>query len=293
MRASPSTLRWFARVTAAVVVFAPLLAGQIDGGHRVALLALLSASLVAAASYVERDEAAFIVTIVGFVVVRYLAAPESTAWLTREGGRTFVGIDRVIEPVLHAALLAPLTFAMHRGVAHDSDDARDRVMLAAAASAFAALCETLMRVDSARYSGRVYGEAASVALGPTTLALTVVAGLGALGALVSNARWLWRWRRLLATEGARVEPIEQWTGAVPARAWLRLAGMPNDGVVVVGHATKDAGSYREGDVEQAITAAPLDVGQVTNALWLRLAASGVVLGGVGLLAATTLRTLRW
>ncbi len=288
-----STLRWVARVVAVVVVFAPVLAGQVDGDHRVALLALLSALLVAAASYAERAEAAFVVTIVGFVAVRHLAAPDSMAWLSHEGGRTFVSIDRVIEPVLHAALLAPLTFALHRGVPHDSDDARDRVTLGAAASAFAALCETLLRVDNARTSGRFYGQAASVVLGPTMLALTAVAAVGALAALLSSARWLWRWRRLLATEGARVEPIERWTGAVPARSWLRLAGMSNDGVVVVRHATKDAGRYREGEVEQAITATPLEVGQVTNALWLRMAASGVVLGGVGLLAATTLRTLRW
>ncbi len=64
-------------------------------------------------------------------------------------------------------------------------------------------------------------------------------------------------------------------------------------MVVLGRSTKEGGTYRDGDVEQAITVAPRDVGQVTNALWLRLAAAGVVLGGVRPLAATGLRTLRW
>ena len=79
----------------------------------------------------------------------------------------------------------------------------------------------------------------------------------------------------------------------PTRSWFCLMGISNDAVVVIGYATTTAGPDRDGDVGQAITAALLDVGRATNALWLRLAPAGVVLGGVGLLAATKRCTQGW
>lgn len=114
-----STLRWFARVVAVVVVFAPLLAMHHGQDLRLMMLAALSVAFVAALSHGLSVAFSLVLSVVGFAVLEnVVGVPERSLAMS------------VLRPVLHAALLAPLTLAMHRYAAHDSDDALDRVMLA-------------------------------------------------------------------------------------------------------------------------------------------------------------------
>lgn len=282
---SPTGLRWYARAVAALDVFAPLLASQPDGADRLAPLAALSLGLVAFASRFERREPAFVVTVVGLVAAGFVAHP-TTAWLLRRGAVGVLDAGLVIAPVFHAALLAPLVFAARQNAPHDTDDARDRLLLASATAAFVALLEVTLRVEARRYDG-----AAAIALGPTMIALLAVSALGALGAFVLGTRGLLRYGRLLTTPGVRIVAREAWPGTVPARAWWRT-DVPNDGVLV--RRTANAtGAYRAGEVDEALTRLPQRAEAVTNWLWSRLAIAGTILLGVALLSLTVLPTLRW
>ena len=200
--------------------------------------------------------------------------------------------DRVWIPILQAVSLLPLSLAVHRGAEHDSHDARDRLALAMAASTSAALVETALSIAPVRSWGGSYTGMAAVGLGPALLGLLLLAALGALASLVRSARWMRHWRRLLASADVRIEPRSRWTGAVPERPWMRIPFVANDGVLVR-RTAQEAGAYRAGDVEEALTVAPLNAARVRQALWMRVAASLALLGTLAAFTATRVAPLRW
>ena len=280
-----------------VAVFAPLLASlgaRGSGDARVVLSAALAASLVLLLSRCADGVATLGLSIPGFFVLSLVTWKWGAPLLP--GERSFRGFaditDWLGEPMLHALVLAPLSLAIHRGAHHDSEDARDRLMLSASASCFASLVEATLYVGAVRARGGSYTGMAAVGLGPSLVGLLVLSGLGALGAFARSARWMYRWRRVLTSDDLRIEPRSQWTGAVPERPWMRLLGVENDGVLVR-RTAREAGAYRAGDVDQLLSRVPMNAARVMWALRLRVTASIALLVSLTLLAVTKLSALRW
>ena len=283
--------RGLAGLAAALACFAPLLAslGARRGGDGAVLL---SAALAVACAVVlgrSRDAPrAF-----GNVVAGALALSCVTVLLgaSPTGGGPDAG-TWIALGLLRAASLTPLALALHRRAEHAAHDAVDKLMLAVSTASLGALVEATVTIAAARAHHLGYTGMAAPALGPALLGQLLLATLGALAALVRGARWVGRWRRLRRAPGVRVERRARWPGEVPARAWWTLAGAAND-AVLVRRTTQEAGAYRAGDVEEALTAMPAEGGRVTRALWLRLAAAAALLGGTLGFAALRLGTLRW
>ncbi|MDB4932240.1 MAG: hypothetical protein JWM10_4724 [Myxococcaceae bacterium] len=283
--------RGIAGLAFVVTAFAPLLAslGARRGGDVAVVLSAVLAVAVAVALARSSDAwDAF-----GSVVAGALALSCLTCFL---GASIFVaGYDVggwFALSALRAVAFTPLALALHRRAAHDAHDAVDRLILAVSAASLGALVETTLTVASARAQHLGYTGMAAPALGPALLGELVLATLGALAALVRGARWLRRWRRLLGSPGVRIEPRARWSGEVPARAWWSVAGAEND-AVLVRRTVHEAGAYRAGDVDEALTAMPSAAGRVTRALWLRLATAAALLGATVGFAALRLGALRW
>ncbi len=290
--ARPRALRNLARLALAVAVFAPLLAslGARPNGD---LAVVLSAALAVGLAVVlgrSRDA----VHVVGNVFASVLALSCVTVLLgvSPTGGGPHPGVWIVLS-LLRTAALLPLALTLHRGAQHDAHDAIDQIALAMSAACFGALVETTFSITATRARHLGYsGIAASPGLGLALWGPLALATLGALAAAVRSARWLLRWRRLLGSAGVRIEPRARWSGEVPARPWMRLPLVDND-AVLVRRTAREAGAYRAGDVEEALTVMPSNPARVTRALRLRLAAAVVLLGATVGFAALRLGALRW
>jgi|GEM_PF-1610176 len=297
VRTPASVLRWVACAVAMLAVFGPLLAAlgaRGNGDARVVLSAALSAALALLLRRCRDGVGVVGVSVLGFFALSLVTWRLGAPLLSNprgHGGVVDVS-DWLGEPMLHALLLAPVALAMHRGAVHDSDDARDRLMLAASASCLASLAETALYIATVRARRGSYDGMAAVALGPTLLGLLTLSSVLALGALVRSARWMRLWRRALSSGDFVIVPKASWTAAAPERPWMRLLGVENDGVLLR-RTAREASAYRAGDVDQAISRVPLDSGRVLTALWLRVAASLALLASSALLAVTRLSALRW
>lgn len=123
-----------------LAVFGPLLAAlgaRGDGDERVVLSAALAAALALLLRRCADGVGVAGLSVLGFFVLSLVTWRLGAPLLSNPRGHGGVVdvTDWLGEPMLHALLLAPVALAMHRGADHDSEDARDRLMLAASASA--------------------------------------------------------------------------------------------------------------------------------------------------------------
>lgn len=280
-----------------LAVFGPLLAAlgaRGDGDERVVLSAALAAALALLLRRCADGVGVAGLSVLGFFVLSLVTWRLGAPLLSNPRGHGGVVdvTDWLGEPMLHALLLAPVALAMHRGADHDSEDARDRLMLAASASCLASLAETALYVATVRARRGSYDGMAAVALGPTLLGLLTLSSVAALGVLVRSARWMRRWRQVLASGDFVIVPLASSPAPAPGRPWMRLLGVENDGILLR-RTAREASAYRAGDVEQALSRVPLDPARVLTALRLRIAASLALLASSALLAVTKLSALRW
>lgn len=285
------TFRNLAGLAFVVAAFAPLLAslGARRGGD---LAVVLSAALaVACAVVLARSSGA--ADAFGNVVAGAAALSCVTCFLGASISVPGYDVGSWFAlSALRAVAFTPLALSLHRRAQHDAHDAVDKLMLAVSAASLGALVETTLTITAARAQHLGYTGTAAPALGPALLGEMVLAALGALAALARGARWLHRWHGLRGAPGVRVEARARWSGEVPARAWWTIAGAEND-AVLVRRTAREAGAYRAGDVEEALTAVPAEGRRVTRALWLRVATAAALLAGTAGFAALRVGALRW
>ncbi len=284
-------LRWVAGLALAMAAFAPLLAslGARMGGD---LAVVLSAALAVCLAIVlgrSRDMPHSVGNVATGALV--LSCVTMFFGVSPTGGGPHAGVWFVLS-LLRTAALMPLALTLHRRAEYSACDATDRLALAVSAACFGALVETTLSITAARALHLGYTGMAAPAIGPVLLGQLLLAMLGAFVAMVRSARWVLHWRRLLGSAGVRVEPRARWSGEVPARPWMHLA-LTDDDAVLVRRTVQEAGAYRAGDVEEALTVMPTDPARVMRALRLRLAAAVVLLGATAGFAAPRLGALRW